>query len=336
MSYLRPKHIIGEISRRWPHAWQQIKMFRADKGKNLPNWPDWCYIPIAAGVAIATQGNNRMIFEATLDSRLSPAVITAAASWRVSQGIYRFDADLYNSLISQHMDGNVPCEALKRLPEWCVYIETYNAKFRNEIIEGFWAHLEHDVNDGRMELRLVLMLRDGVNLPVPIHLGEWTLEEGLRKMQEESDKQAAKHMPGFKFPEIDFINDISPLVQLVLYLCADNIDMPTVPSHPKTRVRMSGQVDVPKEPRIWVVGERVGAAIRKYRNKEEGNAQTAAQANKGTHASPRPHVRAAHWHHFWTGPRTGERKLVLHWLPPIPVGMNEYDSDMPAVIHKVK
>jgi hypothetical protein len=36
-----------------------------------------------------------------------------------------------------------------------------------------------------------------------------------------------------------------------------------------------------------------------------------------------PHVRAAHWHHFWKGPRDGARELVLRWLPPILVKMDE-------------
>ncbi len=29
------------------------------------------------------------------------------------------------------------------------------------------------------------------------------------------------------------------------------------------------------------------------------------------------HPPRAHWHHFWTGPRDGERRLVLRWLHPI-------------------
>ena len=40
------------------------------------------------------------------------------------------------------------------------------------------------------------------------------------------------------------------------------------PVHPSTRVRASGAIDAPKEPRIWTVGEKIGAAIRQYRNKQ--------------------------------------------------------------------
>ena len=324
MSDLRPKQILREISHQWPDTQAQVKKFRADKGKCLPEWLDWCYLPIAAGYAISTHGGpiNARLF----DARISPAVITAAASWRVSQGVYRFDADLYNALINQPMDGNVPCEALKRLPEWCVYIETIGANFRGVTIVGFWAHLENDMNDGRMELRLVLMCNDGKNIALPIHLGNWALEEGLSRMQAEACKNA-----GVNLPDIDFIGDIVPLVQLVLYLCAENADMLKTPIHPSTRVRMSGQVDVPKEVRLWNVGERIGTAIRKYQNQELKQREN---QGTGTHASPRPHMRRAHWHHFLTGERKGERKLLLRWLPPIPVGV--YGDEGPVVIHEVR
>lgn len=327
MSDLRPKQTLREIGRTWPQAWQQVKGFRAVKDKDLPDWPDWCYIPIAAGVAIATQGDNSRLYQATIDKRLSPAVITAAATWRVSQGVYRFDADLYNSLVTQPLDGNVPCEALKRLPEWCVYIETYNASFYDMSIVGFWAHLEHDANDGRMELRFVLMTEDGSNIPVSVHLGDWTLEEGLERMKAESLKHTPPGIGFDKIKEVDISAEIEPLLQLVVYLCAENADMPQI-RHPNTRVRMSGQVDVPREPRFWTVGERIGAGIRKYRNQE------AQEYQGGAHASPRPHIRRAHWHSFWTGPRDGARKLVLRWLPPIPVSMPDED-DLPVTIRKI-
>ena len=329
MPDLRPKQILKDIGQQYPQAWQQFKMFRGGKGKNLPNWPDWCYVPMAAGYAIVTGGGAPN--EGLFDPKLSPAVITAAAAWRVSQGVYRFDADLYNALINQPMDDKLPCEALKLLPEWCVYIETIGAVCFDKPIVGFWAHLESDANDGRMELRLVLMHDDGVNAPMAIHLGDWTLEEGLERMRQEAMRHAP---PGVYLPVVDYIGDIAPLVQLVLYLCAENIDMPRIPAHPNARVRMSGQVDVPREPTFWSVGERIGAAIRKHRNQEGLSELEKTPGLSVTRSSPIAHLRRAHWHHFWTGPMQGDRKLILRWLPPIPVGVDEDEG--PAVIHKVK
>ena len=58
---------------------------------------------------------------------------------------------------------------------------------------------------------------------------------------------------------------------------------------------------------------------------------------QGAHSSPRPHVRAAHWHTFWVGPRSAkfpDRKPIIRWLPPIPIGMN-WRRELPTNIHMV-
>lgn len=330
-SALKPKLLLAEMSRRMPTVWEQIKYFRKGKGKDLPDWPDWCYVPIAGGYAIATAGGppNANLF----DPLLSPASITALAAWRVSQGVYRFDADLFNSLVAQPLESRLPCEAFKRLPEWCVYIETYGLPFLDVRTEGFFAHLEWDANDGRIELRLLIVPEERPNIALALHLGDWTLEEGLRRMRVEAEKHAGA-FPQFEKTHADAI---VPLLQLLLYLCADNADMPVRPEHPSTRTRMSGQVDVPRDVRLWTVGERIGAGIRRYRNEhaqQQDDGAESAVRKDGFRHGPRPHVRRAHWHHFWTGPKTGERKLVLRWLPPIPVKYTEVDG--PVVIHKVQ
>ena len=58
------------------------------------------------------------------------------------------------------------------------------------------------------------------------------------------------------------------------------------------------------------------------------------QHRTGESFSPRPHMRRAHYHHFWTGPHDGERKLIVRWLPPIPVNWKD-DTELPTVIHLV-
>ena len=60
-------------------------------------------------------------------------------------------------------------------------------------------------------------------------------------------------------------------------------------------------------------------------------------AAPGSHASPRPHVRSAHWHTYWTGPRDAVfplRKPVMRWIPPLPIGM-DWKREMPTIIRMV-
>lgn len=154
-----------------------------------------------------------------------------------------------------------------------------------------------------------------------------TLNEMLDAVNESKPVGEKLGFPKGNSDAHDMRDQIVPMLQLVLYLCSDEPDMPAI-QHPQARMRASGAVDAPKEPRIWDVGVRIGAAIRRYDNTSRGNATD----GDGAHASPRPHVRRAHWHHFWTGPLSGDRKLVLHWLPPIPVG-TDWESENPVVIH---
>lgn len=62
-----------------------------------------------------------------------------------------------------------------------------------------------------------------------------------------------------------------------------------------------------------MIGEKTGAMLRKARRE--------AFEHEPTGRTVAPHIRRAHWHGFWTGPRKGpqavNQKFVLKWLPPI-------------------
>jgi Type IV secretion-system coupling protein DNA-binding domain len=56
-------------------------------------------------------------------------------------------------------------------------------------------------------------------------------------------------------------------------------------------------------------------------------ARERSEAQGGTHASPRAHVRRAHWHTFTRG--VGRAERFIKWLPPISVNVG--DEDLPAI-----
>ena len=122
------------------------------------------------------------------------------------------------------------------------------------------------------------------------------------------------------------------MLQLLFYLCSDEPDIPEI-EHPQKRRTLSGGVRAPGEPRVWDVGVRISNVIRRYKNGNSGY-QRNENAEPGSHASPRPHVRAAHWHTYWTGPRDAkfpERKPIVKWIPPIPIGM-DWKHELPTNI----
>src|SRR5690606_17927303 len=139
----RPKRHLIAMGERYPDAWRLVDDMRADRGKGLPDWPDWCFLPFAGAYAIVSGGRTLSPLEAGDVARLG-----ALAAWRVTQGIYRFDPDLYRALLGTPVEGDLPVDIILRLPEWCVYIETPGYIFGADPLHGFFAHLESDANDG--------------------------------------------------------------------------------------------------------------------------------------------------------------------------------------------
>lgn len=337
------KHLIA-IGKKYPDAWRQVDLFRAGRGADLPAWPDWCFLPIAGWYSIVCREAQVKTLNPTLppESRRLEDIGTLAAlgTWRVTQGIYRFDPDLYAALISTPITGDLPCDLLYRLPEWCVYIETpgyrWKDAWKDAELRGFFAHLESDVSDGRVELRLALDMEPRP-WPMVLHLGEWPLDEAVARALSEGEKNLAGHDWKTAAERQSDMSEVArmalehlpPLLSLLLYLCSENADFPVErPTNPKPkRTKKHGWRIFPAEAtRVWEVGMRIGAALRR------GNASEPAQGG-GASASPRPHIRRAHWHTYLTGVGRTERRLK--WLPPIPVKVEDMEN-LPVTVRKVK
>ena len=291
-------------------------------------------MPLAGAYAIVSKGATLR----SIDQARHVGVLGALAAWRVTQGVYRFDPTVLDALWETPVTGDIPTEVLYHLPEWCVYVPTPERRWHGDALHGVFAHLEHDVNDKRTELRFILdVTGPGGDDPIvmPIHLGKGGVAGGVAAMV----REAARHIPvSVQTPDglvEELTDDVSPLVSLVLYLCSqaaevrtggggDRRPFPPQPVKTKKGVRLFP----PERPAPWEVGYRLGAALRAALAGHE-----ASTGSSGDHASPRPHVRRAHWHSFWVGqkdlPET--RSVVLKWLPPIPVNVQDVGGLTPTV-----
>jgi hypothetical protein len=191
------------------------------------------------------------------------------------------------------------------------------------------------MNNGDRELRLLVDTDHGL-MPIPILLREGSLLAAMNTLADEE----AKFRKDFQIASIARMDArrtagaIAPLVSLVLYLCSANAELRDArgtgrqPAYARaTKTKRGKKLIAAASPTTWEVGYRLGAAIRRAEAREPTRAE-------GTHASPRPHLRRAHWHHFWTGPLKGERTLSLKWLPPVNVGVS--DEELPATVRPVE
>ena len=154
-----PMALLKKTAQQYPKAWELMANFHAENGMNgLPTWPDWCYAPMSAAVAIASGGRNFLLLPVNQQQDIinSAQKIFALATWRLSKEVYQLDPDFAQLLFEQTNDLDIPSEIFLQLPYPCFYIEVPDLFFGAKPIHGFFVNLEYDVNNGDRELRLFI------------------------------------------------------------------------------------------------------------------------------------------------------------------------------------
>jgi hypothetical protein len=306
-------------------------------------WPPYVFLSLeAAGEVMARYAAARGERPASVEALTRQASFLALfAAWRMMQGIYRFDPALYAALAGTPVSGEIPGELLRRLPEWCVYVETPDMTAPligggATRLHGVWAWLDCLPQAGG-DVLTVGLDTDEAGIAVGHVPLVGTLDEALDQVERDWRDAAARGnasgLPPEGYAEAAR-GTVGPLLSLLLYLCADEAEIGdgrARPANPEPkRTRRHGWRLFPADgPRTWDVGVRLGAALRRgYQRAEVEEREVAASGR----ARPRPHIRRAHWHTFLAGAGRAERRLK--WLPPIPVNLGDL-GDLPATIRRV-
>lgn len=348
----RARRILDAVSHAYPQAWATFDRFRRDRGRSPDfDWPDWCYMPIAGGYAVVSGGGRGRV---PISKAHHPAIVTALGTWRMTQGIYRFDPALRAALLDTPIEGDIPTEHLRHLPEWCVYVEL-DDEWAGRPLYGAWLHMEHDANTAASELRAVLdcardprqpLAEDGL-VPLALPLVGGSLDESLRALDDSARRQASALGMDLPTDAVPAAHDtIWPrLLSMALYLCADaditRRGIEDRPSNPTPRRTKNGwELHPASGPREWDVGVRIGAALRSYPPRDHAGQDRQSETGRRV----RPHIRRAHWHTIVSGPLKGPdgsvipataRTRELRWMHPIAVGVEDRDA-LPAVVRKVQ
>ena len=292
-----------------------------DRGDGL-TWPDYCPLPIGAAFTylVFNKGYSK------LNASTVAAEITALWAWRQHKIIYSFDPYLARSLAQQSYDLEdtdvLPSQILMRLPYPCIYIK---APYLLEYTDGFFVWIEYDTNTHVTELRVQWVFQDfTASFPQVLHLlpgkniGECiadtlaTTKENVRT--DVLDKALEEDTAGMS-------RIILGAIQLVLYLVAENSD--TQPAEDGVKEKHSTPKAPSAKPRRiedkasqvleYKVGIRIGAALRRADHRQASHPGT---STGGSGTTKRSHTRRGHWHHYWTGPKQGQRDLILKWTAP--------------------
>lgn len=263
--------------------------------------------------------------------------------WRKNRIVYEFDSELMSVLSDQanSADGSeeLPADLILHLPFECMSIQTstiflgvqqpsgefkevaYNGQFFITITEpgdvDEWPTLYSIWFDDRG------MLEEAY---IPIIPGKTINQCRNRLIHQLSQKMNTTDEVAIRSTKMYLQSMIA--MQVVLYLVSQNAEV----EENKER----GNIANPKKPRqikkvatVNEVGYHIGAVLRKARQQHD-----ASQDNSGNGSSKRSHARRGHWHHFWTGPRDGERVLILKWVAPTFIHPETKD-DLPTVVQVI-
>jgi hypothetical protein len=320
------------ILNKYPGIIAKAKVLTSNRGKLGDAWPNWCEFPAEAILSLLmfnSKAKNKSDEASTDYNELSMQSLYAALVWMQTKTVYRFDPDLFKELSNSTEDDGIPTEILLRLPFKSVFVEV-DIKMIDQVANGFFAWLNYDPKLKAPELHLHFIDKSNNTLPLVLPLNGGSVSNSIKsyfKRLIANTDNTIREISEMRLSETgELVSDMATsAVNALLYLCADNTDL-----IPRSSSRRDRPGHIPKEHSTWDVGVRIGAALRKYRDAPAES--TLSRTVEDRHA-PRPHMRRAHWHHYWTGPRTGERKLILRWLHPVLVGT---DGDLPTVVHLTK
>lgn len=334
-----PRHSLIDFARRWPGIWRIVDTVRQSRRQDDPAWPDHVFLPMPrAGEALAkwhAAHDPRPLHPSTL---VRPAAdLSCLAAWRVTQGVYRFDPALYGALVETRITGDLPGDLLRRMPEWCVYIETPDletatADGSTVRVMGVWCWLDWDERHGH-DLLGIRIHADGATGVTHLPLAG-TLDEALG-IVEDDWREGIRRGNASGYPRADYREHAAPVIEhvlsLLLYICAEEPDIDGRPERPRPKRTKDGWRLFPaKRERIWSVGERIGAALRdSYQRTELGQTEIDPETGR---ARPRAHIRRAHWHSYRVGPGRNER--VLRWIAPTVVAAD--GNELPVTVRPVR
>lgn len=129
------------------------------KGREIPDWPYWCFLPVAHWMMLF-MGKQRRQF--TRDVWLEMQKFQVLGTWRYSKGIYSVHPALLRALTETPIADSLPVDVFLRLPEWCIYVRTPGLSMTGEPLYGFWATVSQDAEANKRSLYLLLNGQKGI------------------------------------------------------------------------------------------------------------------------------------------------------------------------------
>ncbi|MBF6065441.1 hypothetical protein IU500_34480 [Nocardia terpenica] len=285
--------------------------------------------------------NGRVVVNSLQNTLLAAERIFELLQHRV---VYRVHPELAESLADTEPGATIPCEVFCRLPHpdpFVVFPTPLPAPhdtgskpvleppvYMGMLVTGLTNQLELcSTADPRLHMLTVALISrvhfEGsephypwYGIEIPCFSERFTIEEMIRGVH-----RALKSSDPAADPNEIELNAYRLAVSLLLYLCSDRRDIsaPTEVTANRKKRHVPGAAST-----VIDVGFDIGPKLFAARQ-----AASAPSADSGKRV--RPHIRRAHWHTYWTGPRE-QPTADVRWLHPILVHPEDRDPSRAVVI----
>lgn len=260
--------------------------------------------------------------------------LVVLASWARCRHVYDIEPTVAQELLMQSAADAIPTQAVMRMPYPCMYIRLPVTSFAYDrdghmipdILDGFMAHHTYTWNN---EGKLMDMLGlTGVfispktgqltGISHSCGLAYDTISEAmscltLYSLDDDSEVDEATAIE----IKAHLAKTLSQMINALLYVNYQSTDQEITYRPPSGGRGQKIGPNTNLETR-HLVGVRMGAALREAQVRYEKSKDAVSHTGR----SVTPHIRRAHWHHYWTGPLKGflgheGQTLEVRWVAPV-------------------
>ena len=281
--------------------------------------------------------NKYSVMSEVRDSQVAPLILD---KWIRNKQVYRPEATFSKYLLKTDSLSIVPYY-LEHLPYSTFYLDLTEASKEIDFgdIHGTFVNITKGFND-TYALTLYIISNQKLMFSYYLNMNEVSMKKISMEMFEESVTldtiPRSKVLTNVESTDVPAQKIMLMVLQMICYLNVKKPDIKPADEMRKTyHPRKSGNIkNTYSEVMINEVGVTIGSTISSAETKKTSD--TTSEAT-GTHRSPSPHMRKAHWHHFWCGSEKDDTKhLELRWIEPVFVGSQNASNAQNVTIHPVE
>lgn len=309
----KPDYFVQTFTKQMPGVWKVLDGYIKERYSDRKSlYSKWCFLPVHAYADMFDRLAPGYKWNVWAHRDRLSVTLSAIHPWRYTRQIYVMDELLFEELIQTPYEETIPMDVLQRFPNYAIFVQTEKMSFFISMPDGV------DKTNNNLAFLGLTPGEDGKlmwsEMLLPIENGK-TIRQKLDELDKLYKNANISEDNPYAYT-LENSNVLMPymlrMVNVVLYLCSTQPDIvdkaPTIKLHPfHVHRKSNGKFKILPaiKTKTFFVGENVGKII-----KEHNESLTISRGKV------RPHVRRAHWHGYWKGPKAKEREFILKWLPP--------------------